>query len=60
MNEDEATRRAENLIDILQIKFHRRDSNAIFSEPRAFTAWGSKTRKGLIATIKRIMYEKEE
>lgn len=46
--------RINALIDVLQIKFKRSEKNRA---PICQTAWGTKTRLGLEATIKRIMYE---
>lgn len=50
--------RAEALINMLGIKFSRRGPNGErWSEPRARTEWGTKTRRGLVACVVRIMFE---
>lgn len=48
---------AEKIVEMLDLKFIKR---AGWSEPRAVTAWGTKTRKGVINSILRIMEDNEK
>ena len=56
MNQKEAEleNRAVNIIELLDVKFTKKRE---WSEPRCQTTWGTKTRKGLIESLKRLMTE---
>lgn len=54
MTNQEMLKRVEELVEVLEIKFKKHND---YTEPRCNTTWGTKTRKGLIATISRIIYE---
>lgn len=51
--------RAEMIVDALTLRWYSTDTTTgtKWTEKRVYTSWGTKTRAGLVAMIKRIMTE---